>query len=57
LAYKKTTEKGRLGIGSPALRKALKEARYNERAAVKNLGLTYHQFRGIYRKYCEKIEE
>ena len=36
------------------LKKALKEARYNQRAAAKRLGLTYHQFRGIYRKYQQE---
>ncbi|MBN2059222.1 MAG: phage shock protein operon transcriptional activator [Deltaproteobacteria bacterium] len=30
---------------------ALKDARYNQRLAAKLLGLTYHQFRGLYRKY------
>ena len=39
------------------LGRALKEARYNQRAAAKNLGLTYHQFRGLYRKYREDLEE
>jgi psp operon transcriptional activator len=38
------------------LRKALKEARYNQRTAAKNLGLTYHQFRGLYRKLREELE-
>jgi len=33
------------------LEKALKEARYNQKKAAKILGLTYHQFRGLYRKY------
>ncbi|UCD57978.1 MAG: phage shock protein operon transcriptional activator [Candidatus Hydrogenedentota bacterium] len=33
------------------LRKALKEAKYNQRKAARILGLTYHQFRGLYRKY------
>ncbi len=30
---------------------ALKEARYNQRQAASLLGLTYHQFRGLYRKH------
>ncbi|MBX3177252.1 MAG: phage shock protein operon transcriptional activator [Candidatus Hydrogenedentes bacterium] len=30
---------------------ALEEARFNQRKAAELLGLTYHQFRGLYRKY------
>ena len=33
------------------LKRALKKARYNQRAAAGILGLSYHQFRGLYRKY------
>jgi len=33
------------------LHKALRSARYNQREAARLLGLTYHQFRGLYRKY------
>ncbi len=33
------------------VRNALKESRFNQRRAAKLLGLTYHQFRGLYRKY------
>ncbi|MBI3302609.1 MAG: phage shock protein operon transcriptional activator [Deltaproteobacteria bacterium] len=33
------------------LQRALKEARYNQRKAAHILGLTYHQFRALYRKY------
>lgn len=33
------------------LREALAEARHNQRKAAEMLGLTYHQFRGVYRKY------
>ncbi|MBI4640043.1 MAG: phage shock protein operon transcriptional activator [Candidatus Tectomicrobia bacterium] len=35
------------------LKKALKEAKYNQRKAAQLLGLTYHQFRGLYRKYSD----
>lgn len=35
------------------LEKALKAAKYNQKKATKILGLTYHQFRGLYRKYNE----
>jgi len=37
------------------LREALKVSKYNQQKAAKRLGLTYHQFRGLYRKYAEKI--
>ena len=37
------------------LKNALKKTRYNQMAAAKTLGLTYHQFRGLYRKYREEI--
>jgi psp operon transcriptional activator len=33
------------------LEKALEKAKYNQRKAARILGLTYHQFRGLYRKY------
>jgi psp operon transcriptional activator len=38
------------------LKRALKQAKYNQRKAARILGLTYHQFRGLYRKYSEEIE-
>jgi psp operon transcriptional activator len=37
------------------LRTALKESRYNQRKAARILGLTYHQFRGLYRKYNDEL--
>ena len=33
------------------LREALEEARFNQRRAANNLGLRYHQFRGMLKKY------
>ena len=33
------------------LRQALRDARYNQRDAATMLGLTYHQLRGLYRKF------
>jgi psp operon transcriptional activator len=33
------------------LENALRESRYNQRKAAKLLGMTYHQFRGLYRQY------
>ncbi|MFW6114880.1 MAG: phage shock protein operon transcriptional activator [Thermodesulfobacteriota bacterium] len=38
------------------LKDALQEARYNQRKAARILGLTYHQFRGLYRTFREEIE-
>src|SRR5262245_55234060 len=37
------------------LRQALQEARYNQRKAAQLLGLTYHQFRALYRKYLRVV--
>ena len=37
------------------LRKALKSARYNQKKAAALLGLTYDQFRGLRRKYADRI--
>jgi psp operon transcriptional activator len=34
---------------------ALAKSRYNQRRAAELLGLTYDQFRGLYRKYREKL--
>jgi psp operon transcriptional activator len=37
------------------LKRALERAKYNQKGAAKLLGVTYHQFRGLYRKHREKI--
>jgi psp operon transcriptional activator len=37
------------------VKRAIRDARYNQRKAAERLGLTYHQFRGLYRKYREEI--
>ena len=37
------------------IRESLTEARYNQRQAAEVLGLTYHQFRGRWRKYREEL--
>jgi psp operon transcriptional activator len=37
------------------LRIALKDAKFNQKKAARVLGLTYHQFRGLYRKYKEQL--
>ena len=39
------------------LKSALKEARFNQKTAARILGLTYHQLRGLYRKFGEEIEQ
>lgn len=39
------------------LRDTLERARHNQRKAAKMLGLTYHQFRGLYRKYTGQLED
>lgn len=38
------------------IQQALQEARHHQRKAAERLGLTYHQFRGLYRKYREALE-
>ena len=35
---------------------ALEESKFNQKKAAELLGLTYHQFRGLYRKYQESLE-
>ena len=44
------------GLQTRLLRRALRKTKYNQRKAAQALGLTYHQFRGLYRKYREEIE-
>jgi psp operon transcriptional activator len=39
------------------LEKALEQAKYNQRKAAEILGLTYHQFRGLYRQYKKHPHE
>ncbi len=36
---------------------ALDEAKYNQKKAAELLGLTYHQFRGLYRKYSDNLKD
>jgi psp operon transcriptional activator len=38
------------------LRQALDQARWNQKKAAELLGLTYHQFRGLYRKHKPDLE-
>ncbi len=37
------------------IRQALEAARHNQRKAAERLGLSYHQFRGLYRKYQQAL--
>ena len=37
------------------IRAALQTARYQQRGAAKLLGLSYNKFRGLYRKYKERL--
>jgi psp operon transcriptional activator len=37
------------------LRRALDESKYNQRKAADLLKMTYHQFRGLYRKYQDDV--
>jgi psp operon transcriptional activator len=37
------------------LRRALAECRHHQRRAAARLGLTYHQFRGLYRKHARTL--
>ncbi|MBI2423597.1 MAG: phage shock protein operon transcriptional activator [Candidatus Hydrogenedentes bacterium] len=39
------------------LREALEATRFNQRRAADRLQLTYHQFRGLYRKYQDFLQE
>ncbi len=38
------------------IKRALEETRHHQRKAAQRLGLTYHQFRGLYRKYRDSLE-
>ncbi|MFZ7111266.1 MAG: phage shock protein operon transcriptional activator [Desulfatiglandales bacterium] len=38
------------------LKKTLAEQKYNQQKTAQALGLTYHQFRGLYRKYQNEIQ-
>jgi psp operon transcriptional activator len=38
------------------VKRALDETRHHQRRAAQRLGLTYHQFRGLYRKYRESLD-
>ena len=39
------------------LEKAMRKAKYNQKNAARILGLSYHQFRGLYRQYKDKATQ
>lgn len=39
------------------LRRALDESKYNQKRAAELLQMTYHQFRGLYRKYQDEVAD
>jgi psp operon transcriptional activator len=39
------------------LEEALKQTKFNQRRAATRLGMTYHQFRGLYRQYMDRKEQ
>lgn len=39
------------------LRRALERCQFNQKKAAESLSLTYHQFRGLYRKYQDDLKE
>jgi psp operon transcriptional activator len=50
--FKKAVWQFKLGL----LKKALQTAKYNQRKAAAQMGLTYHQFRGLYRQYQSELK-
>jgi psp operon transcriptional activator len=48
---KKTLTESKRELEYHYLTEALKRTKHNQREAAKLLGITYHQFRGLYRKY------
>ncbi len=39
------------------LRRALRRCQFNQKKAAESLSLTYHQFRGLYRKYQDELQD
>lgn len=52
LGFKETIQK----IELEALREALHATQYKQTKAAERMGLSYHQFRGLYRKYQDALE-
>jgi len=42
------------GLKVRMLENALKKSKFNQKKAAELLGLTYHQFRGLYRQYRDE---
>lgn len=55
LSGRKTLDKLIHELEVTALQGALKEAKFHQGEAAKILGMTYHQFRGLYRKHKDSI--
>ncbi len=53
---KKTLKEAVRDLEILLLNKALEESKYNQKKAARILGLTYHQFRGLHRKYQKSFE-
>ena len=51
LSYHDAVRQFQMGL----IGKALRDARYSQKAAAARLGLTYHQFRGLYRKFAAEL--
>jgi psp operon transcriptional activator len=45
------------GLKVKMLENALRQAKFNQKKAARTLGLTYHQFRGLYRQYKKMNNE
>jgi psp operon transcriptional activator len=56
-AYKPSIRQAVENLEVKLLQESLEEARYSQRKAAAMLGLTYHQFRGMLRKYKARMAE
>jgi len=56
-ARKPSLKKAVEGLEVRLLQEALEESRYSQRKAAAMLGLTYHQFRGMLRKYKARMSQ
>ncbi len=57
LRYPMSLERAVRELELGALRGALAAAKYHQGEAAKLLGMTYHQFRGLYRKHKDAVEQ
>ena len=51
----KSFSEARLELEIQLLKSGLKKAQFNQRKAARILGLSYHQFRGLYRKHKDQL--